>query len=138
MEEKYSIPDVDEEKYDPQKIQEKELMDFSRKNKISGDELELAYKLAMGVAEEKERAREEVIALAKKMEEFMKNGLAINRIVEMIGSKREYEAACDNYYNLVSTMPISEREKEVLVSIVKKKRAGKLTITDKKIGKNME
>ncbi|MFH0969080.1 MAG: hypothetical protein V1804_01085 [Patescibacteria group bacterium] len=118
----------------PQLIQMKELVDFSKKNNISSEELNAAYEMALdSLTEEADienPVRKEVVALAKKMDDFMRNGLPANRIAELIGTKRTYELSEETYYAMVDNMQINEKGKKVLRSIVDKKRAGTLTIID--------
>jgi hypothetical protein len=63
------------EKHDPQAKQVDELVSFSKENNLSGNELDFAYQIALGVVSpediQSENPREEVFALAKKMDEFM-------------------------------------------------------------------
>lgn len=117
---------------DPQEKQLEEIIDFSKSNDISSEELFVSYQLAMGLSlgelELKQVPREEVFSLSKIMGEHMKNGLAVNRIAGLVESKKDYETATETYQMMVDELKITEKEKGVLKSIVTGKRPGVITI----------
>ncbi len=115
---------------DPQAIQVKELLDFSVKYKLDSKEMTKAYEIALDLEEQEspEAIREEVKTLAEKMKKFINEGLALNRIVELVNQKVDYENAPKEYYAMVSSMPINDKGKKVLKSIVERKRMGSLAI----------
>lgn len=66
------------------------------------------------------------------MDKYMKSGLPVNRITELIVSKENYELAPDLYYKMIEIMQVTDKEKKILRSIVEKRRSGKLAILDPK------
>lgn len=130
------------EKHDPQAKQVDELVSFSRENNLSGNELDFAYQIALGVVSpediQSENPREEVFALARKMDEFMQDGLAVNKITKIINTKKEFDDSVKTYYDLVDSMKIGEKERTVLKSIVDNKRSGTLMIVKPKTMEEIE
>lgn len=127
---------------DPQEAQEDEIIDFAKVYKLSSEELFAAYQIALGFPPEeiegKQPLREEVYTLAKKMDELMKNGLAVNRISSIIDSKKIYEAPVQSYFSFVDTMAVTDEEKDILKYIVEKKKSGILSITFEQLDDVME
>jgi len=132
MNKQFEVPAIKNE--DPQMSQIKKIEDFSKKHDIGSTDLFAAYEMALDSSLEEETSknsiREEVKNLAKMMDDFMKDGLTLNRIKELINSRSEYEAACKNYYAMVNGMQINDKGKRMLNSIVEKKRTGTLMISD--------
>lgn len=115
---------------DPQAMQIKELFDFSVKHKFDSKEMTKAYEMALKLEENgsQKPVREEVKILSEKMKKFIDDGLALNRIVELINQKVDYESAPEKYYEMVDKMPINDKGKKVLKSILERKRVGSLAI----------
>ncbi|MDP3957722.1 MAG: hypothetical protein Q8Q10_04445 [bacterium] len=126
---------------DPQDAQQKKIKDFSKANRLTSDQMFAAYELALGVNEPNEEMRARIPASVKELANLiageMANGLALNRIAALVGSKREHEGAYDKYLSVVTTLNISEKEKQILRSIVEKKRSGILTISESASGKDI-
>jgi len=126
-----------------EKSQVDSLIAFAKQHDIGSDELFAAYQIAMGIPpneiEGQTAIREKVYSLAQKMGEHMQSGMAVNRIVELISSKRDYELIPDTYYTLVDhVLQVTENEKRVLRSILERKRAGTLTVIDPKSRTELE
>lgn len=117
---------------DPQAMQIKKLFDFSVKHGFDSKEMTKAYEMALGLEENDspKPVREEIGIMAEKMKKFIDDGLALNRIVELINQKVDYESAPEKYYEMVNKMPINEKGKRMLISIVEKRRSGVITIFD--------
>jgi hypothetical protein len=117
-----------------QMSQIKKIEDFSKEHNIDSKDLFTAYEMALDSSFEEETSknsiREEVKNLAKMMDDFMKDGLTLNRIKKLIDSRSEYDSACKNYYAMVNGMQINDKGKRMLASIVEKKRTGTLMISD--------
>jgi len=54
--------------------------------------------------------------------------LALNRVVDLIAQQEKYDSSVEDYNTLVSELPLTDREKNVLISIVEKQRRGVLAI----------
>ncbi len=125
-------------KEDPQDMQIKEMVRIIKASALSADDLFHAYQISMGIDPQDTSVdtliREEVYSLAESMKQYMKDGLAVNRIVELISVKRDYDRAPEYYNMLIDALLISDKEKDVLKSIVTRKRAGTLVITDQETG----
>ncbi|MDA3815339.1 MAG: hypothetical protein PF549_03155, partial [Patescibacteria group bacterium] len=121
---------------DSQANQVDEVVSFAKENNLSGDELDFAYQMALGVVSpediQSKNPSEKVFALAKKMDEFMQDGLAVNKIIKIIETKKEFEGAVNTYYDLVDIMKVGEKEKKVLRSIMDNQRSGTLMIVEPK------
>ena len=113
--------------------QQKELVEFVKKNNISADEFSEAYLIALGSPPEaspEKPLREQVYALAKMIDDFMAKGFAADKIGSLIRTKKDYESSSLNYDAMVDKMPISDKERKVLKNIVERKRQGLLTVLD--------
>jgi hypothetical protein len=102
---------------------------------LSGEDLFTAYKIALGLKDNQvtdEDIRHEILELAKRMNEMMKNGMPVNYITRMIDSKGELENLVVNYHSLVDALRTGEKEKRLLHSIVDEKRTGILSVVDPK------
>jgi len=123
-------------KGDSEAVKIKELFDFTVKHNLSSAELYKAYEMALSASlkepdsQNREPVREEVIMMAKKMETLMDGGMPLNRIVELVNQKTDYESAPEVYRAMVRKMPINEKGKKTLISIMEENRAGKLCIID--------
>lgn len=113
-----------------------DIVEFARKHDITSQELMTAYEMALGVPHNETSienpTREEVYALAQKIDKQTKNGLPLNKIAWLIGTKTEYEQAVPNYLLAVNSMLLTDNEKRVLRSVIEKERKGVLTILDAK------
>lgn len=96
-------------------------------------DLEKAYLIALGISPDTVE-NEVIYVLAQKIDEHMKNGLSATKIKEAIEFGFEDENALQNYTVFVNTMKITDREKDILLSIVEKKRPGELQIRDLESG----
>lgn len=121
--------------------QQAELVDFIRENKVDSQEFSDAYLIALGSSPEinpNHPLREEVYALAKMLDDFMSKGFTMDKVGELIKTKRDYESSCETYASMVDIMQISDKEKKLLKSIVNNKRQGVLTIFDVQSGKEID
>lgn len=122
------------EREDTQQKQLAEIAAFADKHGITSHEMFIAYELGVGVPLERETKREpireEVYSLARMIDERVCNGLALNRVAEIIGKAQEYESAVTRFDSLVEVLHVGEIEKSLLRSIVENMRSGTLTITD--------
>jgi len=100
-------------------------------------EAQIAYQHALGIPIDEE-VREEVYQLAQKMDDLMKCGLPVNRIVQMIKKQERDESTMEslhnNFLDLITKLDISIKERAVLQSIVATQKEGKLVISDHKSG----
>ncbi len=102
----------------------KDFLSYVRLNNVSADVLEKEYFRVCGVEEKEPNGSE----LFLKMQEMVNDGFPLNRfttVIEVLGS---LENAKDNLEKYIDTLDISENEKYVLNSIVKKRRKGTLTL----------
>ena len=134
MESPYEHPLVKAEGREREQIDD--IISFVKERGMTGAELGVAYEIAMGIPPEPKEgegpARSDVYELAKKLDDHMKNGLAVNRIQELIQTKADYESTPHTYDALIDTLHITDKEKNVLRSIVERKRSGTLMILDPK------
>ena len=68
--------------------------------------------------------------LAQKIEEYTKQGLSLTKIKDVIEFGFEDQNVLQDYALFVNEMKITDREKDILLSIVEKKRSGELKIQD--------
>lgn len=102
---------------------------YIQENKLSPTDLEDAYFIALGISPNVIK-NEAIYTLAQKIEQHSKQGLSLTKIKDAIEFGFEDQNALQNYTDFVSRMKITEREKQVLLSIVEKKRSGELQIRD--------
>ena len=128
-------------KYESDEVMLMEIIEFVKKNNITSQELMAAYEISLGIHQEvintENPTREEVYVLAQKIDKQTKNGLPLNKIAWLIGTKIEYEQAVINYVAMVNSTSLTDNEKRVLNSIVEKERKGTLTILDAKSEKEI-
>ncbi len=120
--------------------QVEELTEFINNNDLSGEEINNAYLIAMGIGLDNPDVegatnppRKEVYLLAERMNQLMNEGLVVNRITELIESKKESEKKLSNAvhdYNIaVDSSNFSDREKKLLKSIIRDLREGTLSVS---------
>jgi hypothetical protein len=102
-----------------------EFKDFVFEEGFTGSEVEQAYYLFCGVSEEDESVSENVSQLRTKMEEMSGLGYPINRFIEFAREGSEV----DNFKKNVAELRLSDREKDVLNSIVTKGRGGEIRVS---------
>ncbi len=124
-----------EKRKTPEQEKLEDITDYVRENKISGTELRIAHEIALGISPEEsgrtEEIRQEVRDLGDKIEEHTKNGLPINLVAEFMLKVEEYDLADQSYFNLVDDLPITDKEKKILYSVVTDKRVGIITFWDR-------
>jgi hypothetical protein len=117
-----------------------ELAIFIDGNDLSAKEANDAYLIAMGIGlgnpdveDPINPPKKEVYVLAEKMDQLMKEGLAVNRITEFLASIAETEkrlsTAIRDYNKMVESSNLIEREKKVLKSIITDSREGRLMLS---------
>lgn len=100
---------------------------FARNLKATSAQLEKAYLSFYGVDEDAiedpvvQQLRDEMDALSKK-------GFPINRFARMINVEQGLEKQEEEYLSYVNALPITEKEKQTLWSIVSKQREGEVKL----------
>lgn len=103
----------------------KEFVEFIDANEFTSDQMCEAYYQLCGVSENKEQDPA-VEKIFKKMNEMVENSFPLDKLAELIGLKQNYENAVPDYYQCIDNLNISYKEKNVLRSIVEKKRSGEI------------
>lgn len=91
----------------------------------TGEQMRQAYYKLCGINEE-EGDDEIVNNLYVEMDKMVKNKFPLNRFSKLIETKEAYEYSVEDYVSYVNGLPLSEKEKNVLSSIIIKQRNGKL------------
>lgn len=109
-------------------ISDKEMNDFMifiDENNYTADQMRDAYYRLNEVNDETE-ATPEVTAILNRMRKMVGNDFPLNRFAELIGRRQNYEDAVPKYHKFVDELEISDKEKEVLRSIVDRERNGQV------------
>ena len=118
---------------------QKDIAVFIVEHHVTSRELSLAYQKALGFTDVEleldSPLREEVYKLAEKLDRCMRDGMPVNKVVELIGLRGEYEQSPETYLGMVEGMYISEDEKAVLRSVLEELKTGKLAVLNRKTGK---
>lgn len=96
-------------------------------NDWTADELEEAYYLLCGVVENSDNDR--VLAIFNLMNEMTKQRYPLNRFVTIISGLREWEDSVNRFTRFIDDLGLTQREKDLLQSIVDKSRLGTLRCT---------
>jgi hypothetical protein len=100
---------------------------FAANLKATSAQLEKAYLSLCGV-DETPIEDPVVQQLKDEMDTLSKKGFPINRFARMIEEEQRLEKHEEEYLRYVNALPITEKEKQVLWSIISKQREGKLEL----------
>ncbi len=103
------------------------LIEYTVEHAASSDDLRDAYFTVCGTYEGEELSDNAKI-IAEKMQELINNGFPLNRFARLIDSHNSYEHADDVFFKFVESLDITAREKELLKSLLLRKRSGALAI----------
>ncbi|MEI6650357.1 MAG: hypothetical protein WCL23_02885 [Candidatus Moraniibacteriota bacterium] len=111
----------------------KDMHRFISENDMTPDDVEAATSVFLGdVDSDRGREAEDpIMHLAVMMHDAEKNGLPINDITLILSDRLILEGAPDRFGEFVGTLVVSEREKELLRSILERGRVGKISFIDK-------
>ncbi len=125
--------------FEEREIQERKNMlallnSYVDEHDLSVDDVELAYHIYLGATEaELGRVGEvssEVYELTEVMKEYTEKHLPVSDIAQLIEGLRRKENSHIGLMNIISALPITEREKDVIASIPQDLRGGNLAILD--------
>ncbi|EKE07030.1 MAG: hypothetical protein ACD_18C00209G0004 [uncultured bacterium] len=118
-----------------------QILSFAEKHDLNSKQLETAYLLALGTPEEDEEVQqflsEEVKELSKIINKASLEGVPLNEIGDMIAHHKGLEESKQNFTEWVSGLDISIKEKNLIASIIEKRRVGVLTFVDRKTGDDL-
>ena len=123
----------EKEKEEKQGTALEEVINFSELHNLTGEEMNIAYLITFGVYPDV-APREEVYEFARIIDEQVEAGLIITRVKDFIESAFNYENAPQNLISFVNTLDITEKEKQILYSILNEKRAGGLEVRSRNTG----
>jgi hypothetical protein len=111
----------------PDDIKSKKFILLAQKLNAEAKHVQKAYFKLCGV---EDIDSEDTISnkLYREMKEMSDNGFPINRFAEIIESRQDFEQAIPDYLKYINSLPLSEKEIQVLYSIVTKQRKGELEI----------
>jgi len=118
MNESYKNPETENEKM------EGRLIDHVNQHSCTADELQEAYFLLCGISEAP--ASERVLEIKGLMEVMSDQRYPLNGFVRIIDRLGEWEGSELHFSTFVESLNTSQKEKNMLESIVKKKRVGEL------------
>lgn len=101
--------------------------EFINRPEYTADQVREAYYQLMGVSERNE-ADPVVTTILVEMQRLERSGFPVNRFAEFIGTLQRLEDAVPVYEHFVTTLPVTENEKRMLVSIVTQDRSGQLEV----------
>jgi hypothetical protein len=101
---------------------------FIKEEQFTAAQLREAYFRVCGVAEFEARENSKLEELAKRMREMTHDHYPPSRLAEVAYTTWEYEHSTREYREYVDKLPLSSGEKDVLRSIVDKRRSGKIAI----------
>jgi hypothetical protein len=102
-----------------------EFVEFAKGMEATSGELESAYLHLMGI-EEGEIVNPKVKILRDEMERLTRMRFPVSRFAQLVTTKNEYENGTKIYLEYLNTLPLSEKEIQVLYSIASKTREGEL------------
>jgi len=105
---------------------EGQFVHFVEENSFNAHELREAYLLLCGISEGV--SSERVMQLKVEMEKMTDAHYPLNRFAKMIGVLEEWESSIRIFNDFVSTLDISQKEKDMLISIVDRTRTGVLEV----------
>jgi hypothetical protein len=102
---------------------------------ITHQELKSAYELSLGLSQEEilssKDIEEKIKKLALDLQKMTTEGLALTSVVEVLEETNRENMVLDLYGNFIEQLKISKKEKDILMSIIEKKKAGLLVISDR-------
>ena len=113
------------------------IVSYAKNYKLTSQELVDAYQLALGMSASTDKPRAEVVEMASILDQAMSEGLPVNKITELIGTKGVAEQLPDKFFRMVDDMPISHAERSVLKSILDKRKPGLLSVVDSKTNQTL-
>jgi hypothetical protein len=108
------------------KKQEK-FVSFIKERGYSADQIREAYVLAMG-ADETPAEDAGVEDIRRELRLMIDDGFPVNRIGTLVETKWTYENAKEQCLSYIDTLDVSENEKQMLSSIVERRRSGELVV----------
>lgn len=109
----------------PDDFELEKFKNFLDENEYSADQIREAYIRLVGVSEEGVSSPEVEIILGR-MNEMVENKFPLNRFAEIIENKQNFEDATILFSRYVDSLKISDKEKDVLRSIVEGRRSGEV------------
>lgn len=125
-----------EQKSDDDRMVE-ELVNFIEEHSYSKEEIQEAYFRVCGVVDP-EKDNERITALHNEMERMTKNRFPLNRFARVVDTYTDIEDNGGRFIEFVQGLPLTEKEKRVLLSIVEKKRNGTLALLSQKDGATLQ
>jgi hypothetical protein len=110
------------------------ILDFLTTRGMKGSDLREAYLLALEINDDEHEASQDVKDLSDKLKGLFSQGLALNRVTDLITFQEKFENSTIEYSDLVEKLLLTEREKKVLTSIVEQQRSGTLSVFINKLG----
>lgn len=104
---------------------EKDFINFIQEQDFTADDIQGAYIILLGISES-EITDEKQLRLQTKMNEMISDKFPLNRFPQLIGLLDDIEGSAEDFEKFVTDLEISEREKDVLISIVRDRRTGEL------------
>lgn len=131
----FYVPPVEEAKKSPDEMSD-EFVKFVVENAYTSNQVKEAYYRFVGISDNEE-SDEAIDALHDKMREMSVEGFPLNRFARIVNAKKEIENdIVPIYHDFVSNLNITDKEKQILQSIVDKDRKGDIEffIDDEEVG----
>jgi len=110
------------------------MFDWIRQNNLTSDEIEFAYYVSLGVTPEELGKDSEMSSSVKEllniMSDYQNKRFPVTDIVNVIERMRGIEDSKIPFYELIDELNLTEKEKDILRSIVLKKRSGSLVVVN--------
>jgi len=94
----------------------------------TSEQIQVAYMRALRsadeIAEDKTEVSEMVANMGERMKQMIAAGFPLNRFATMIDARERIETRVPRYYQLVDGLAITDKEKEMLKSLVERERTG--------------
>ena len=121
---------TNQEKREQGQAMVKSLSEFMTAKGLSGADLRAAYLLALGLSPSDigVEITGDIEELSGEIKAKFDDGLALNKVAELIFSIEKYENSVTEYFSLLDKIILTEKEKQILRSIVDKQRNGRLAI----------
>lgn len=123
------IREMPQENPKPESPDDAMMMEFVRfigDHRCTADQIRKAYYRLCGVSEDEGRDVA-VEIIAQEMKSMTARKFPLNRFAVLVGAKQEYEDSVKLFSAYVDQMAVSDREKQMLHSIVDQRRAGEMT-----------
>lgn len=105
-----------------------EFVEFVKQGGYSAEQMEQAYYRLLDMADEDQQYDPAIEAIRAKMQAMVNDHFPLDRFVTLVDSKKRYENMVETYRKFVDALPLSQAEKEILVSVVDKQRSGELEV----------